>query len=49
MATITKSAMTVCGRPIQFVATSAFNDLYSGIEAAMYIKLALSIDRKSVV
>jgi len=46
MPTYPKTAMTVCGRPIQFVATAGFNDLYGGIEARMYTKLALTILQK---
>ena len=46
MPTTTKSVMTVCGRPIKFVASAGFNDLYGGIEAAMYVSMAMTILQK---
>jgi hypothetical protein len=36
----------VNGKPVQFVATAGFNEKYGGIEAMLYIKMALSILQK---
>jgi len=44
--TMTMTEPRVNGRPIQFVATAGFNDLYGGIEAAHYINLSLKILQK---
>jgi hypothetical protein len=41
-----KSAMTVCGKPIQFVASAAWARLYGGLEAMLYTKTALTILQK---
>jgi hypothetical protein len=44
MSTITMP--TVNGKPIQFVATAGFSAKYGGIEATLYIRMALSILQK---
>jgi uncharacterized protein YfaT (DUF1175 family) len=43
---MTMTRPEVNGRPIQFVASAGFNDLYGGIEAAHYVKLSLEILQK---
>lgn len=33
-------------KPIEFAASAAFNEMYGGIEAALYVRMALAILRK---
>ena len=37
------SNLTLLGKPIQFVASAGFNQMYGGIEAALYIKTAYEL------
>jgi hypothetical protein len=39
-------AYTFNGKEINFSATSVFNDKYGGLEAGMYIRIALSVLKK---
>jgi hypothetical protein len=42
----TRNTTIVNGKPIQFVGTAEWNNLYGGLEATMYIQIALKILQK---
>ena len=42
----TTTAPTLLGKPVQIVASAAFNDMYGGIETGLYIRIALEVLQK---
>ena len=38
--------LSLLGKPLQFVGTAGWNELYGGLEAALYIKTAYEILKK---
>ena len=49
MSTTTKTQPTVNGKTVQICATSTFNNMFGGMEAAMYSRLAITTLKKHPV